>query len=100
MPHIPPIRFAVVAGNGPNPFTIEGEENEITIELKTSQDVQAPLNLQLSPGGEGFTVIQPAANEPPSKIARIQLVGVQQVSNLVFKPTTNGRCKIKISFEH
>ena len=92
MSHIPPIRFTLVAGEEPIPFTIQGKENEITITLPTSYDVQTSM----SEGG-GRAATAPA----PAKIARIELVGVQQVSNLlVFSPATDGRSEIKISFDH
>lgn|GEM_PF-6322434 len=96
MPHIPPIRFAVVAANGPAPLTIEGGENDIKITHPTSSNVQTSIGLDLSQGGGGFTV-NPAA--PPAKIARIELE-VGQGSNLVFTPTTDGSCKINIYFDH
>ncbi len=103
MPHIPPIRFALVAGEGPNPLTIEGEEDSITITLPTSYEMNTFMSLELSKAGGGIAPVHSAAAaaaEPASKIASIELVGVEQESGLVFKPTTVGRCTIKISFDH
>jgi len=75
MPHIPPIRFNLVAGDGANLFTIVGEENTITITFPTSHNAQTSTT-----EGSGGASVNPVAVKTES------LAG--------------GRSKIIISFAH